>query len=228
MGSDKVRRHRRSFPFLRGWVAPRWRRVLIHPNFMSSLVVGVGSAWLAPQLPELPGVASVTFGEVCAAMLAFAALAFAASVAGVVGVLAIPRGRLLASMVLNPMGSAFYQVSADGERLRVEPVGDEGVDRSAIGSRTAPSLYEELVFVFVYSASVQLLLAVGSLGIFLLLGGSPIDPDVRYLGQSIGLAVLVGLALYSFLQMAAVMRALASIGKQQDSYFRAEILSSSS
>ncbi|NTW41107.1 MAG: hypothetical protein HGA44_14740 [Cellulomonadaceae bacterium] len=184
------------------------------------------ATYLAPLLPELEGVGETTFGEVCGAMLAFAALAFGASIAGAVAALALPPDRLLATMVLNDAEDPKYIVELDEGVLVPIAMATDASAGPTIDGAERRSLYADLMFVFVYSANVQVALAFASLLMFLLIGGSPLAPDRRSVGQLAALAVLVTAAVYSFLQMAAVIRALSSVARRRDSFFRGELLSS--
>ncbi|MBF0722355.1 hypothetical protein [Sanguibacter inulinus] len=203
-------------------VWPRRKSVFKHRYFIGSVFVAMAVSLLAPHMPAVAEGPNVTFGQVATANLAFGALSFGVSSAGALTVLTLPSDRLLAAMMLN---------SVDGEPVRVVK-GIEGFEFKQSGqdiSGTLPipkqSIYADLLFTLLYSASIQILLALVSVILLFTLGGTEITADQPSLSQSAGLGAISGLSFYVLLQLTAVIRALSNIGRNRERFAQEELSS---
>ncbi|WP_442544991.1 hypothetical protein ACSBOX_04485 [Arthrobacter sp. KN11-1C] len=171
------------------------------------------------------GLDKVTFATVSGALTAFAALSFGGCVTSATVAIALPSDRLLATMSLNSLGKAnpdIRVIKSDSGLVAVDREGQK--PDKALFDSTFRSHYVELIFTFVYSAYVQLMLAVISVVVLLLQGPQALAQQGCNFGSRVSLFILVAAFIYSVLQLIASLEALVSIGKIRDKYSRSDLL----
>lgn len=169
------------------------------------------------------GAAELTFSSVSTALLAFAALSFGGCVTGATVAIALPNDRLLTTMAVNGSGRSAVRVSVvDGALAAI----DEDGQRVTSGdyAKDFRSYYSDLVFTFIYSGVIQLILALASVVVLVLLG----DQTVAAASgcdwwRRISTFTLATVFIYSLLQLMASLSALLSIANSRDRYARADL-----
>lgn len=171
------------------------------------------------------GLDKVNFSTVSGALTAFAGLSFGGCITSATVAIALPNDRLLATMSLNSMDKATsgITVAKTDAGLVAKDRSGKTPDKSLFDS-TFRSHYVELIFTFVYTAYVQLLLAVISVVVLLLQGSQPLAQESCNFGTRISLFVLVATFVYSLLQLIASLETLVSIGKIRDIYARSDLI----
>jgi hypothetical protein len=209
------------FRFFRREVLPRWRGVFLHRNLWLSVSLGLGLALALRIVPTDAPFPAITFTDLCTATLAFAGLSFGGAMTSGVLAVGMPPDRVLRTMVVNSTDSETRYV------ITLEGVVEQGTKERAKRSDFPTgfrSLYSDLVFVFLYSAVAQLLLAVTSMACIAAIGGSFLSPE-RFAWQAfIGLSAITGVSTYAVLQLASSLKALSSVARNRDSFMRADLL----
>jgi hypothetical protein len=194
-----------------------WHRNVLYSVLLSAAITFVTNRWSADIALVPP-----TFEVVTTALVAFAALTFGGCIAGATLAIALPGDRLLATLVLNNLEVAGIKVRlSEQDGSLVPEFSEQGAPRYLDGFK---SNYANLVFTFIYSAFVQLFLSAVSIVTALIVG------DRRLFGcgcdwvSTVLMFSLLLTAFYSFLQLAACLRALYSIASLRDKYLRADLV----
>jgi hypothetical protein len=205
---------------------PRRDQIFFHRNVLFSLLLSgcltfALSRWGAMVAVEVP-----SFSTVATATIAYGAVTFGACLAGATLAVALPAGRMLATMTLNSAqpGTRPVRLRYEDGNLRAEFDDDAGPVAAVDFSKDFRSRYLDLVFLFVYSAIVQLILIVLGSTVIVLLGATPIFACACDLRSSIALAVLTFVTLYSLAQLLACLRAIYQIAAIRDAYVRTSAL----
>jgi hypothetical protein len=161
-----------------------------------------------------------TFVSVGTALVAYAGITFAACIACATVSVSLPSGRMLAILAINADGRPPRKLDYSRKRLvafntadgsRVDPADIE------VGFR---SIYKDLIFQFVYSSYVQLILA----GIGLLeivgFGDAPIYSPEFPVASTIATAFLTFFTVYSLTQLISSLKALFNVGEIRDASLR--------
>lgn len=228
MSEPKPKSKSKYFRFFRGEVWPRKRQVFLHRNFLMALLVAFLSGLAAIYLPKNGAIPATTFRDLCTATLAFGALSFAGSLTGATVAVNLPPDRVVAAMVLNDVHlGARFKVEKTPSGFKINPT--DGGDLPTKDNYKPPfhSLYSDLVFTFLVTSAAQIIMAVTSLVVFALIGGMSISPNPYNRAAVIGLAAVSGTSAYAIFQLLSSMKALSSLAARRESFFRAELMSSS-
>lgn len=224
MQQQKTRKKRPKGFFARQ-VWPRRDQLFLHRNVTISMLVAslatLGNSFFGTQI----GLDKVTFSTVSGALTAFAALSFGGCITSATVAIALPNDRLLATMSLNSLDSGSTKVIVRKEEsglVATDLAGNSASQKWFSGDFR--SHYVELIFTFVYSAYVQLMLAVVSVVVLLLQGSLAVAREGCDFGGRLSLFVLGFIFVYSLLQLVASLEALVSIGNVRDKYSRSDLV----
>ena len=214
-------RTRRGFWSRHFW--PRGKEVLLHRNVAFAVLGASVMTLLITFFGSDLGTSKLTYSTVSTAMLAFAALSFGGCVTGATVAIALPNDRLLTTMAVN--GTGHPRVRVEPGLAPVNAVGDNDEKVSAEDyPKDFRSYYADLEFTFIYSGVVQLVLALASVMILVLLGEQTIAAectcDVWRKAANFSMAAVF---IYSLLQLMATLSALLSIANSRDRYARAAL-----
>jgi hypothetical protein len=201
-------------------IFPRWRSLILDARVLAALIVAAVSTFAFHAFgTEISG-EPPTFADVGTAILAFAGITFGGCVAAATLAIALPSGRTLSILAINGSDQVDRKLQyIEGRLATVDaktgvPVGTEAFDASF------HSRYMDLVFVFVFSAIVQLTLSALASAAILILGGLTVFGKAAPLESTIGLFVLLAATSYSISQLVACLRALFDVGLIRDSSIR--------
>lgn len=202
---------------------PRRHEVFFHRHVAYSVLGGAALALVLTFWGSSLGASKLTFSTVSTALLAFAALSFGGCVTGATVAIALPNDRLLTTMAVNGRGQRPVRVTAVGDAVRAEH--RDGVPaRSSEYPKDFRSYYADLVFTFIFAGVIQLVLALTSVLVLVLLGDQTVAAacscDWWRKASNFSLGAIF---IYSLLQLMSSLSALLSIANSRDKYARANL-----
>ncbi|WNG93670.1 hypothetical protein [Mycobacterium sp. ITM-2016-00318] len=187
----------------KGLVAPRLRRILCHPNWLVSLLLGLFAFFALTYVRIPPRHPEVKVVELSGAILTFTSMGFAVSLTAVALILAMPLGRTTALLVVNSRGAPPVQVVQADEGLEIQQEQDSP-DSSSEQRETA---YLELVAVFLITAIANVFSSAAVIVWSTAIGGDSILSS-HTIENSILTAIVAMLVGYSAAQMLTAIRTL--------------------
>lgn len=213
----------RLFGFTRRHLTPRLEETLTHRNVIISLCVAGVMTFVGFRLHWLPALTKVAVKDFVAGVLAFSALGFGAATAATMLALSASRNSLYLTMIVNGTGAPRARVNAAGQVESRDPAGTPLLSSLEYGSNFR-SFYGDLIFVFLWTMSAQLLMGVGGLFYLVLDGDLNMIDCSNCRRSSIGFMVSVATVCYAMLQMSSLIRAIADYARNQEAYDRRDLL----
>lgn len=161
-----------------------------------------------------------TFGDLATGLIAFSAITFGGCVAGATLAVALPSGRTLSVLAINGDDGPPRRLLAKGKKLVAVNATDDSPVKPEDFPKRFRSRYKDLVFLFVYSAYVQLALLGVALCILLVHGDQPLYGCGCSWWLASSLASLLAIALYSLSALLSCLKALFNLGEIRDSSIR--------
>lgn len=202
---------------------PRRREILFHRHVAYSVVGGSVITLLITFLGDNLGVSKLTYSSVSTALLPFAALSFGGCVTGATVAIALPNDRLLMTMAVNGKGHLGTRIIEKRGRLSAKRPDDTNA-RSSDYSKNFRSLYADLVFTFIYAGVIQLIMALCSVLVLVLVGDQTVASSCSCdWWRKASILLLSTIFIYSVLQLMSSLSALLGIANSRDKYARAQL-----
>lgn len=187
-----------KFRFTRREVAPRWAEIVLRAPFLVGITSAItATVWSVVGPVDAPW-EQATYRDLAGATLTFSGISFGAAMTCVAVTLAWPRDSLLEAMVSTTTQAPSARAAAR-------------------------STYKDLMFVFLWTAYVQLGWAIVSALCLTFMSNAPLVPNSFHMGATIGLSLIVFFSLFGLLQLAAALRALSSLVRLRDKYLRRDL-----
>lgn len=207
-------------------VWPRRDQIFFHRYVLISLLGSGVLTFTMNRWGTFIAVEVPSFAEASTALIAYGAVTFGACVTGATLSVALPSGRMLSTMTLNSSdpGTRAIRIDVAGARAKAVFKDDQAEVSASDFASEFRSRYLDLVFLFTYSAMIQLfvigvgLAAIGLFGDAALFG---CGCDAR---SSIAFTIIAFFAMYSVAQLMACLRAIYQIATIRDAFIRAASL----
>jgi hypothetical protein len=197
--------------FLSEGILPRAGQIFRHGNFWTALGA-LATSLLGLSLLELPSIApSIKIEQAMTMVVTFTTMGFGVSITALALILALPLNRAIALTMVNSSGAPLVDVSSEEEFLLARNPGTGEAHLQIPGHRLR-SGYLDLVFIFIWTAMLNVLAAVAAITATVVAGNDDVLTSDQFVSH-LAVSTVVGLSVYAAMQMGTALVTIFQLAK---------------